>query len=315
MAQYINKILCGDAAEVLKTLPEDSVQCCVTSPPYYGLRDYGAAGQLGLESDVDDYLNKLLAIFDEVHRVLKPDGVLWVNIADSYAGSGKGGAKDPSNAAKYKQGSNKGSCASAKIAKIKSSLPAKNLMLVPQRFVIRMQSAGWIVRDDIIYEKANPMPESVKDRLTNSYEHIYMFAKNKKYYFNAEAATEAAIGFNNDPIAGSKGALGNLQTRRRRLNYNLKNIESKTGLRKMRNVWKMSTASGKSSIHYARFPDELARRCITLSSHEGDLILDPFVGSGTTCRVASRYGRYYIGIDINADYCAAAMRNIPESLF
>lgn len=159
------------------------MQCCVTSPPYYGLRDYGAVGQLGLESDLDEYLNKLLAVFKEVRRVLKANGVLWVNIADRYAGSGKGGSAYPQNAAKYKQGSNKGACNSPEMAKIKSNLPAKSLMLIPQRFVLAMQAEGWIVRDDIIYEKTNPMPESVKDRLTNSYEHIFMFVKKSKILF------------------------------------------------------------------------------------------------------------------------------------
>lgn len=335
----VNSIICGDAAEVLPTIPSETVQCCITSPPYYGLRDYGVNGQLGLELTADDYLQKLVDIFQEVKRVLKPQGILWVNIDDCYSGSTKGAARYPDNAKLYLQGTNKGSCGVPKITKTKSKLPKKNLMLIPQRFVIAMQDAGWIVRDEIIWSKTNPMPESVKDRLTSSYERIYMFTKQGKYYFDSKAAMEPAVGFNSEPVAGSKGAFGNAQSRRRKGNRktfrgnsytnnaaydndgvmqadSVGNSPNITGLRRMRNVWRFSTATKKTGcVHYARFPDELAKRCILLSSKAADIVLAPFAGSGTTCRIANQYGRKYIGIEINQDYCKAATDEIPIKLF
>lgn len=309
----MNKIICGDALDVLRTLPAKCCRCCVTSPPYFNLRDYGVHGQLGLEPTMQEYIIRLVEVFTEVKRVLTDDGTLWVNIADGYAGSGKA----------------------------KSSLPAKNLMLIPQRFVIAMQDAGWIVRDEVVWAKPNPMPESVRDRMTASTEKIFMFTKRPKYFFDSTAAIEPAVGFNNEPVAGSLGNLGNVQSRRRnkgnrktyrggkytnqntfdnsaRLEANSHgNSVNENGTRRMRNVWNIATATGGSKviIHYAKFPDELAKRCILLSTAEKDCVLDPFAGSGTTCRMANRYGRRYIGIDINPEYCKAAEADIPINLF
>lgn len=309
----MNKIICGDALDVLRTLPDKCCRCCVTSPPYFNLRDYGVHGQIGLEPTMQEYITRLVEVFTEVKRVLTDDGTLWVNIADGYAGSGKA----------------------------KSSLPAKNLMLIPQRFVIAMQDAGWIVRDEVVWAKPNPMPESVRDRMTASTEKIFMFTKRPKYFFDSTAAIEPAVGFNNEPVAGSLGNLGNAQSRRRnkgnrktyrggkytsqntfdnsaRLEANSHgNSVNENGTRRMRNVWNIATATGgsKAIIHYAKFPDELAKRCILLSTAEKDCVLDPFAGSGTTCRIANRYGRRYIGIDINPAYCKAAEADIPINLF
>jgi DNA modification methylase len=262
---------------------------------------------------MQEYIIRLVEVFTEVKRVLTDDGTLWVNIADGYAGSGKA----------------------------KSSLPAKNLMLIHQRFVIAMQDAGWIVRDEVVWAKPNPMPESVRDRMTASTEKIFMFTKRPKYFFDSTAAIEPAVGFNNEPVAGSLGNLGNAQSRRRnkgnrktyrggkytnqntfdnsaRLEANSHgNSVNENGTRRMRNVWNIATATGGSKviIHYAKFPDELAKRCILLSTVEKDCVLDPFAGSGTTCRMANRYGRRYIGIDINPEYCKAAEADIPINLF
>lgn len=311
--EIMNKIICGDALDVLRTLPAKCCRCCVTSPPYFNLRDYGVHGQLGLEPTMQEYIIRLVEVFTEVKRVLTDDGTLWVNIADGYAGSGKA----------------------------KSSLPAKNLMLIPQRFVIAMQDAGWIVRDEVVWAKPNPMPESVRDRMTASTEKIFMFTKRPKYFFDSTAAIEPAVGFNNEPVAGSLGNLGNAQSRRRnkgnrktyrggkytnqntfdnsaRLEANSHgNSVNENGTRRMRNVWNIATATGGSKviIHCAKFPDELAKRCILLSTVEKDCVLDPFAGSGTTCRMANRYGRRYIGIDINPEYCKAAEADIPINLF
>ncbi len=228
----MNKIICGDALEVLRTLPDKCCRCCVTSPPYFNLRDYGIPGQIGLEPTMQEYIEKLVEVFAEVKRVLSDDGTLWVNIADCYVGSGKGAAMYPENAKKYKQGTNIGSVGCPAITKAKSSLPAKNLMLIPQRLVIAMQDNGWIVRDEVIWAKTNPMPESVKDRMTASTEKMFMFTKRPKYFFDSDAAIEPAVGFNNDPVAGSLGNLGNEQSRRRNKgNRNAKCMEYGDGYR------------------------------------------------------------------------------------
>lgn len=298
---HVDRIICGDAAEVLKTLPDNSIQCCITSPPYYGLRDYGVCEQMGLEHSPEVYFVKLMNIFSEVKRVLKNNGVLWVNIADTRQ--------------------------------------KKRLLHIPEHFVLKMESCGWILRDKIIWYKPNVMPESVKDRLTNSYEYIYMFAKKNRYYFDNKAAIESAVGFNNEPVAGSVGAFGPKQARRRGNRKTFRgntytnkaaydndgemqadsvgNAVNDTGLRKMRNVWSIATTNKSTSKikHYAKFPDELAKRCVLLSTKENDIVLDPFSGSGTTCRIANQYGRKYIGIELNEEYVRASETDIPLNLF
>lgn len=308
----MNKIICGDALTVLRTLPDGYCRCCVTSPPYFNLRDYGVPGQIGLEPTMQEYIARLVEVFAEVKRVLTDDGTLWVNIADSYSGSGKGAALYPENAKKYKQGTNTGSCGVAAITKNKYDLPNKNLMGIPWRLAFALQDDGWILRQDIIWDKSNCMPESVRDRCTKSHEYIFLFAKRQRYYFNAEAIKEpiASRGSCNKkrkerPVPGiSKGGFaGNIP------------FEYVTDYRNKRSVWNMPTTSGSGKNHYATFPDELAVNCILAGTAEGDVVLDPFVGSGTTCRVANRYGRQYIGIDLNPAYCKAAEAEIPINLF
>ncbi len=308
----MNKIICGDALTVLRTLPDGYCRCCVTSPPYFNLRDYGVPGQIGLEPTMQEYIARLVEVFAEVKRVLTDDGTLWVNIADSYSGSGKGAALYPENAKKYKQGTNTGSCGVAAITKNKYDLPNKNLMGIPWRLAFALQDDGWILRQDIIWDKSNCMPESVRDRCTKSHEYIFLFAKRQRYYFNAEAIKEpiASRGSCNKkrkerPVPGiSKGGFaGNIP------------FEYVTDYRNKRSVWNMPTTSGSGKNHYATFPDELAVNCILADTAEGDVVLDPFVGSGTTCRVANRYGRQYIGIDLNPAYCKAAEAEIPINLF
>lgn len=326
----------------------------MTSPPYFNLRDYGVHGQIGLEPTMQEYITRLVEVFTEVKRVLTDDGTLWVNIADSYAGSGKGAARDTDNAKKYKQGTNVGSVGCAAITKVKFDLPAKNLMGIPWRLAFALQDDGWILRQDIIWNKSNCMPESVRDRCTKSHEYIFLFAKRQRYYFNAEAIKEPIANSTIDrlkqdiehqsgsarahggtknmkAVGGSKGAFGGVQSRRRGSGNKKRKerpvpgiskggfagnipFEYVTDYRNKRSVWNMPTSScGKN--HYATFPDELAVNCILAGTAEGDIVLDPFVGSGTTCRVANRYGRQYIGIDLNPAYCKAAEADIPINLF
>lgn len=327
----MNKIICGDALTVLRTLPDKCCRCCVTSPPYFNLRDYGVSGQIGLEPTMQEYIARLVEVFAEVKRVLTDDGTLWVNIADSYSGSGKGAALYPENAKKYKQGTNTGSCGVAAITKNKYDLPNKNLMGIPWRLAFALQDDGWILRQDIIWDKSNCMPESVRDRCTKSHEYIFLFAKRQRYYFNSEAIKEPIANNTIDrlkqdiehqsvsarahggvktmkAVGGSKGAFGGKQSRHR-------GNQELTDYRNKRSVWNMPTTSGSGKNHYATFPDELAVNCILAGTAEGDIVLDPFVGSGTTCRVANRYGRQYIGIDLNPAYCKAAETEIPINLF
>ena len=330
----MNKIICGDALTVLRTLPDKCCRCCVTSPPYFNLRDYGVPGQIGLEPTLRDYIARLVEVFEEVKRVLTDDGTLWINIADSYGQNFRWGNKEK---ASDKQMSNRGTVAFMDKSK-KMNLPAKNLMGVPWRLAFALQGSGWILRQDIIWSKSNCMPESVRDRCTKSHEYIFLFAKRQRYYFNSEAILEPAVGFNNEPIAGSVGAFGQAQSRRRKGNSKTfrggkyteqntfdnsrelsrnshGNCENNTGKRRMRSVWNMATTASGGVTHYAKFPNELAERCILCGTAEGDVVLDPFVGSGTSCRVANRYGRQYIGIDLNPAYCKAAEAEIPINLF
>lgn len=330
----MNKIICGDALTVLRTLPDKSCRCCVTSPPYFNLRDYGVPGQIGLEPTMQEYIARLVEVFAEVKRVLTNDGTLWVNIADSYGQNFRWGNKEK---ASNKQMSNRGTVAFMDKSK-KMNLPAKNLMGIPWRLAFALQDSGWILRQDIIWSKSNCMPESVRDRCTKSHEYIFLFAKRQRYYFNSDAILEPAVGFNNEPIAGSVGAFGQAQSRRRKGNSKTfrggkyteqntfdnsrelsrnshGNCENNTGKRRMRSVWNMATTASGGVTHYAKFPNELAERCILCGTAEGDIVLDPFVGSGTSCRVANRYGRQYIGIDLNPAYCKAAETEIPINLF
>lgn len=210
----MNKIICGDALTVLRSLPDKYCRCCVTSPPYFNLRDYGVSGQIGLEPTLQDYIARLVEVFEEVKRVLTDDGTLWINIADSYGQNFRWGNKEK---ASDKQMSNRGTVAFMDKSK-KMNLPAKNLMGVPWRLAFALQDSGWILRQDIIWSKSNCMPESVRDRCTKSHEYIFLFAKRQRYYFNSEAILEPAVGFNNEPIAGSVGAFGQEQSRRRKGN-------------------------------------------------------------------------------------------------
>lgn len=351
----MNKIICGDALTVLRTLPNKCCRCCVTSPPYFNLRDYGVSGQIGLEPTLRDYIARLVEVFAEVKRVLTDDGTLWVNIADSYSGSMKGSAGYPQHAKGTKEAGRKGLLGQKAITNCKYDLPAKNLMGIPWRLVFALQDSGWILRQDIIWSKSNCMPESVRDRCTKSHEYIFLFAKRQRYYFNAEAIKEPIANSTIDRLAqdiehqsgsarahggtkimkavgGSKGAFGGVQSRRRGSGNKARKespapgiskggfagsvpFEYVTDYRNKRSVWNMPTTSGSGKNHYATFPDELAVNCILAGTAEGDVVLDPFVGSGTTCRVANRYGRQYIGIDLNPAYCKAAEAEIPINLF
>lgn len=329
------KIITGEALSALQSLESNSVDCCITSPPYYGLRDYGKDGQIGLEATPSEYIEKLVAVFREVRRVLKKDGTLWLNMGDSYAGSGKGAAAYPDNARKYKQGTNKGMLGAAATAKIKSpEYKRKDLMGIPWRLAFALQADGWYLRQDIIWYKPNCMPESVKDRCTKSHEYIFLLSKSDKYYFDHEAIKEPAVGFNNIPPAGSKGTLtpnsrrrkgnsktfrgGGAYTNNQTFNNSTDakressgNTENTTGLRNKRDVWSVSTR-GYKEAHFATFPEKLIAPCVLAGCPIGGIVLDPFLGSGTTAVVAEKNKRNCIGIEINPIYADMTERRLED---
>ena len=302
----MDKIITGNAIEVLKELPDCSADCCITSPPYLGLRDYGVSGQLGLENSVEAYINRLTDIFREVRRVLKNDGTLWLNVGDSYVSSNS----------EY------------------SNCKRKDLIGVPWLLAFALRNDGWYLRQDIIWEKPNAMPESVKDRCTKSHEYIFLFSKQSKYYFDYEVIKEPAVGFNNIVPAGSKGTLrpnsrlrkgnsrtfrgGGVYTKGQSFNNSAEimreshgNNENMTGLRNKRSVWTVAT-QGYKEAHFATFPEKLIEPCVLAGSRDGGIILDPFIGSGTTAVVAKKHNRGFIGIELNPDYAEMARRRLEE---
>ena len=287
----------GDALSVLKTLDSESVQMCVTSPPYYGLRDYGEDEQIGLEDTPEQFIQKLVDVFREVRRVLKDDGTLWVNIGDSYCGTGdKGNYKDP----KYANGRNGQSVSKTKNI---DGIKHKDLIGIPWMLAFALRSDGWYLRQDIIWHKPNPMPESVKDRCTKSHEYLFLLSKSPKYYFDHDSMQEDAVYKSADgrksPVRyGGKKYTEAPDKFNRTKSGNAYNYN---GFRNKRDVWTVSTKP-YSGAHFATYPEELILPCILAGSKEGDTVLDPFNGAATTGVVCTKNGREYIGIELNPEY-------------
>lgn len=339
------KIVNGDALTVLRTMKSNCIQCVVTSPPYFGLRDYGIAGQVGLEANPNEYVQKLVEIFRETHRVLRDDGTLWLNLGDSYAGSGRGGNPD----AGTKQGTNAGSqtvgvlygrdqsSADQERLRIKdqqenlriAGFKPKDLIGIPWRVAFALQQDGWYLRQDIIWAKPNPMPESVRDRCTKSHEYLFMFSKQPRYYFDADAIAEpvaastvervSQLNYANqkgsDRVPGKTNGPMKAVIRkqdghgRRHAGFNERyfNGEDKPALRNRRSVWTITTKPFKEA-HFATFPSDLVEPCVLAGSPEWSVILDPFAGSGTVGMVANKLNRHAILIELNASYCQMAER-------
>lgn len=311
----MNRIINSDCIEGLKGLPDESVNCCVTSPPYFGLRDYGHEGQIGLEETPEQFMGKMVEVFTEVRRVLKKDGTLWLNLGDSYgatggdiftgfnerySGTGIGGMKqaDIANSAK-----------SAGSKKRKTGLSPKNLIGIPWRVAFALQGSGWILRQDIIWHKPNPMPESVTDRCTKAHEYIFLLSKSAKYYYDHEAIKEGASG----------RACGN-----KNYKYSgIKGFGTKQGITKVsdvewddrnkRSVWTVTTKPF-SEAHFATFPEDLIVDMIKAGCPEGGIVLDPFMGAGTTALVASKLNRDFIGFELNSEYIEIAKKRLQSEL-
>ncbi len=265
-------ILEGDTRTELSSIPDDFVQSCITSPPYWGMRDYGVGNQIGAEDTLDEYIHHLRAVFIEIYRILKPNGTLWLNVGDTYTSGDRGwrspDKKNPSRAMTYRPST-------------PENLKPKDLVGIPWRLAFALQQDGWYLRSDIIWHKPNAQPESVKDRPTKAHEYIFLFSKSEKYYYDYEASREPTNG-----------------------NHSLRN---------RRSVWSIPTES-KHPPHLAVFPPELVRLCISSGTQKEDIVLDPFMGSGTVGLVCKESSRRFIGIEIKQEYTKIARQRIESLL-
>lgn len=294
----------GDCRDILKTMPDASVHCVVTSPPYFGLRDYGVDGQIGLEASPDAFVAEMVAVFREVRRVLRDDGTLWLNLGDSYANDGKwGGSSGGKHVPALHGNSGIGR------GKVTTGLKPKDLVGIPWRVAFALQADGWYLRQDIIWHKPNPMPESVTDRCTKAHEYVFLMSKSARYFYDAAAIAEEGV-----IPAGTKAAKGSAER------FNTPGVNSRPpeykiydGMRNARSVWTIATQPFKGA-HFATFPPELAERCIKAGCPSGGTVLDPFGGAGTTGLVADRLGRNAILIELNPEYAALAERRIVGDL-
>jgi len=285
----------GDSLTVLSSLPDASVNCCVTSPPYFGLRDYGVEGQLGLEASPAEYVENMRALFAQVRRVLADDGTFWLNLGDSYAHSKASGPQgvNGDRASRTFTASGSGGY---------SGLPDKNLLGMPWRVAFALQDDGWILRNDIIWAKPNAMPESVTDRLSGKHEHLFLFSKSPRYWFDLDPIRESAQTTN--PI---RNRAGDAWTQNTGLPLHMGTNAVHENGRNPGDVWNISTQPF-SAAHFAVMPSALAERAIQAGCKQGGVVLDPFSGSGTTGLAAARHGRKYVGVDLNAEYLDLSLR-------
>jgi DNA modification methylase len=325
------RIIEGDCRDVLRTMPENSVHCVVTSPPYWGLRDYGVDGQLGLEATYQEHVVVMADIFDEVRRVLRDDGTLWLNYGDSYATSPNGRSAADTKAT----GKDDRTFRDKPFSTIQGVLKPKDLCGIPWRVAFALQERGWYLRQDIIWSKPNPMPESVQDRCTKAHEYIFMLSKSARYYYDIEAIkepmslssvdrlsqdVEAQTGSNRVPgkTNGTMKAVGKVDKQRghgrRHAGFNdrwdaMERAEQCTGMRNKRSVWEVATQPF-SEAHFATFPPSLIEPCIKAGCPSGGIVLDPFGGAGTTGLVADRLQRNAILIELNPAYAEIARKRL-----
>ena len=299
----------GDCREVLRELPAESVHCVVTSPPYWGLRDYGVGGQLGLEPTPEAYVANMVDVFREVRRVLRDDGTLWLNLGDSYAGSGKGAwDRDDIQKEVYVPG-----VTGAKIPTTTPGLKPKDLVGIPWRVAFALRADGWYLRSDIIWSKPNPMPESVTDRPTKAHEYLFLLSKSARYYFDADAVREDGTGRTAGNRGPVKGAGVDDPFFRTREGFE-KVADKPWTARNLRTVWQIATEPYPGA-HFATFPRKLVEPCVKAGCPDGGTVLDPFAGSGTTLFVAQALGRRGVGIDLSPDYLKQALaRNAQTPL-
>lgn len=337
MTPELNRIYLGDCVATMKTWPDAFVHTVVTSPPYWGLRDYGVKGQIGLEETFDEFLEKMVAVFREVRRVLRPDGTIWVNMGDSYnayngnRGKSAGINKNPQEAMPRLAG---GHGLTAK------NLKPKDLVGQPWMLAFALRADGWYLRQDIIWAKTNPMPESVSDRCTKAHEYVFLLTKSPRYYFDAEAIKEPSsmltnsrgngvnpkcAGWADGP--GSHAAVDHAKSKkdagskfgqpsRGRVKQNESFAEATKGHvdnRNKRSVWTINTEPF-SEAHFATYPTALVAPCILAGSPRGGVVLDPFMGAGTTALTATRHSRHFIGCELSQKYLAIANKRVANEL-
>lgn len=309
------EILHGDALEKIKLLKDKSIDCIVTSPPYWRLRDYENGKQLGLEETPEEFINTLCNFFDNCWKILKDTGTLFVNLGDSYSNSN-------SISTTGRKGFSKDDRPDTMLKKEKCNARKKSLVGIPAMFMLEMIKRGWILRNKIIWHKSNILPESVKDRFTNDYEEVFFFVKNEKYYFEKQYEPYAERTLNalkNGIIPNSYKYLeqeymkNKPKSRMRNVKKDWLTVVSEMG-RNMRTVWNIGTV-GIKEAHFATFPEELVRRCILAGCPENGIVLDPFLGSGTTLKVAKKLNRNGIGIELNQEYIQIAKKRIGNDLF
>ena len=325
-----NTIINGNSLEVLKSLPDNSIDCCVTSPPYYALRDYGCDGQIGLEETPEKYIERLCEVFSEVRRVLTPEGTLWLNIGDSYNGNKVGNTEVVKN--------KKVSESNDFHKKLWGGAKPKDLIGIPWMLAFTLRSQGWYLRQDIIWHKPNPMPESVTDRCTKSHEYIFLMSKSQKYYFDYEAIQEPCAdqsrtnyacgnrtnGINKDRNDNDFGERSkNWKPRTKNCQYdgqkpNSFHLSRENGepdkeyyVRNKRDVWSVNVKPC-SEAHFATYPFELIKPCILAGCPENGIVLDPFMGSGTTAIVARSLNRNYLGVELNPEYIKIAHKRLEK---
>jgi len=315
----MNKIEFGDCRETMRRWKEQGIkaQTCVTSPPYFGLRDYGHDGQLGLEETPDEYIRAMVEVFRCVWDVLEDDGTLWLNIGDSYCNSNGFARASPEY---QREGRNNMPANDRKLDKLhETGLKTKDLIGIPWMLAFALRTDGWYLRQDIIWHKPNPMPESVQDRCTKAHEYIFLLSKSQKYYYDADAIKEEA---NEDSGFAKQRAKGidtwKYNNTSERIAQTGQTIEASTfgeiGKRNKRSVWTVTTKP-YAGAHFAVFPSDLIEPCILAGAPVGGIVLDPFMGSGTTAQVAQNLGRKYIGCELNPAYCELQnIRTAQQSL-
>ena len=292
------RVIVGDCIAGMRHLDDRSVHCCVTSPPYFGLRDYGHDRQIGLEQKPDLYVAKLVEVFREVHRVLRDDGTLWLNLGDSYANDEKWGGSSGGKHAKALHGNT-----GIGRTKTMTGLKPKNLIGIPRLVAFALQDDGWYLRQDIIWHKPNPMPESVRDRCTKAHEYLFLLAKSERYYFNSEAIKEPAI--HKGRVVRATGGRSKVETDKgsveRRTMMGFTDHDVVVENRNRRSVWTVATKPYMGA-HFATFPPDLIRPCILAGCPKGGTVLDTFGGSGTTAEVAVQEGREAVLFELNPSY-------------
>ncbi|MCF5466124.1 DNA-methyltransferase, partial [Pseudomonas syringae] len=336
----LHQILVGDCIDMMRTLPDESVHTCVTSPPYYGLRDYGVDGQIGLEETPAEFIARLVDVFREVRRVLRADGTIWVNMGDSYASDSKWGGSTGGKHVKALHGNG-----SIGRLRTRTGLPDKNLMGMPWRLAFALQDDGWYLRQDIIWHKPNPMPESTRDRCTKAHEYLFLLSKSPRYYYDQNAIKEPVAlssivrmaqdleqQHGSDRVPGkANGPMKAVRSRR----DSFKREDSKReqvipgqtvgthrpdrsdsdyplDMRNKRSVWTVPT-QGFKGAHFATFPPDLIRPCILAGAPRGGVVLDPFGGAGTTSLVSMQEGRRSIICELNPEYAALARARIDAA--